>query len=208
MRLVVRALLPTLFLAALATHSAFAKPPEKAKDDGFVGPYDFGAAADFTVSCDDPANGPSVDVPAELEPLVPTGTKPIEWRKADLNLDGRPDYILVVEKDCEERTLLVVARKPDGSLFVAASNNQMIMSRSDGGTQGGYAGTLPTPGAFTVSQGSGSGPTMQSWSVTFAWSAKQQTWLAKESQVEYCEMSNCQVKTDSKAAGTPFERYR
>jgi hypothetical protein len=202
MRPVALELLPTLLLAALVTtHS-------EAKDNDFVGPYDFGATADLATSCDDPDNGPSVDLPAELEPFVPKGTKPIEWHKADLNQDGRPDYLLVVEKDCDERTLLVVIRKPNGSLVLAASNSSAVMERSGGGTQGGYSGTLVARGAFTISQGVGSGPDMQSSSITFVWSAKRRTWLAKTLETESCEMSDCKSATDSTAAGTPFESYR
>ena len=107
----------------VATQSALAKPPAKDKaDDGFVGPYiaiDFGDAADFEASCDetdtaDPLRPAYVKVPEELKPLVPSGTKPVEWRKGDLNSDGRPDYILVVEKDCMDRTLLVIVRRAVG----------------------------------------------------------------------------------------------
>ena len=195
-------------LSFSAIQIALGKPPQKDKEDtGFVGPYDFGAVAELIAICDDPNNGPSVAVPPELGPFVPAGTKPIEWHKADLNLDGRPDYVLVVERDCEERTLLVVVRRSNGSLYIAASNNRIIGIRGDGGTYGGYDGTLVAPGAFTVSQVSGSGPIRQSESVTFAWSARKKTWVVEQDQGEYCEMGDCMVKTDSKAVGLPFESY-
>jgi hypothetical protein len=32
----------------------------------------------------------------------------VEWHQADLNLDGRPDYFLVLERRCDERALVLV----------------------------------------------------------------------------------------------------
>jgi hypothetical protein len=191
----------------LATQIAFANPPAKDKGDGFVRPEDFGAAVDFNTICDDLGNGPSVVVPAELQTFVPSGTKPIEWHKADLNLDGRPDYVLVVEEGCDTRTLQVVVRKSDGSLSLAASNSQIIMERVDGGTAGGYDGTSVMSGAFAVSQTSGSGPISSSESVTFAWSKKARTWVVKEVLWQYCEMNDCHARANSQAVGIPFESY-
>jgi hypothetical protein len=193
-------------LAFLATQFAFAKPPEKQKDDdGFVAPYQFGMDADFTVSCEGLNHPPYVDVPPELTPFVPNGTQPIEWRKGDLNLDKRLDYILVVEKDCDERTMMIIVRKADGSLFVAASNDHILVDRSDGIND--YDGTTVYAGGFTIN-GHETASNLPPWSLTFAWSAKQHTWLLKESEQTGCDKGECSTTTDTTAAGTPFESYR
>ena len=206
-RLPTRARLALTLFVVLELQTVFANPPAQDKDDGFAGPYDFGAAVDFNTNCDDPDNGPSVNVPSELQPFVPTGTKPIEWHKADLNLDGRLDYVLVVEEGCDTRTLRVVVRNSNGSLSLAASNSRIILERGDGGTAGGYDGTLVMPGAFAISQSSGSGPIISSESVTFAWSKKARTWVVQKVLRQYCEMSACHARTDPEAVGIPFGGY-
>lgn len=66
-----------------------------------------GAVADLISICGDDASQQSVTVPAELAPFVPSGATAVEWHQADLNLDGRPDYFLVLEYHCDERTLVL-----------------------------------------------------------------------------------------------------
>lgn len=85
-------------------------------------------------------------LPAELQPFIAPGYTLLSFVKADLNADGRQDYILAM-KSVEEDTLsfdnpdwdaarpmLVVIRKADGSLYVAASNTSLLPCRLCGGS--------------------------------------------------------------------------
>ena len=65
---------------------------------------------------------------------------------ADLNADGLRDYVLVLEKEDEDTTalslsdaqrpLLVVVRRPGGTLHVAARNDRVVHCAACGGSFG------------------------------------------------------------------------
>jgi len=198
MRPVCRALLPTLLLTALASQAALATSPEE-RD---------GAIADLRTICGDDDSAEKVAVPKELAPFVKPGTIPVEWHKVDLNLDGRPDYFLVVERACDERTLLLVTRNADGSLSLAAARSDLITCRSCNGQYDGYTGAQVGPGKFTIAQESGSAAGGSSEKFTLSWSKKKQTWVVTADEHNDCDRdTGCEGGIDTAAIGLPLEQF-
>lgn len=84
-----------------------------------------------------------LQVPAEVRPFVEEGTKAIAVESADLNGDGRGDYILVLERESpakdendvpvNQRPLLVLVRGENGRLAVARRNERVVMCSQCGG---------------------------------------------------------------------------
>jgi len=69
---------------------------------------------------------------------------PLACESADLNGDGRPDFVLVVETAAsandrnseDERTLMIITRGADGKLKLAKSNSSVVYCRGCGGVFG------------------------------------------------------------------------
>jgi len=129
-----------------------------------------------------------VAVPAEVAGFVEAGSIPIALEKADLDRDGRPDWLLVLEyaqaridpRDRYEeegpRALLLLRRAPDGRLVMAARNDRVVFCRGCGGMMGDpFQGLEAGPGRFTVTNAGGS---RYRWSraYTFAWSRSDAAW--------------------------------
>lgn len=123
------------------------------------------AVAD-SVSCWQYQPGPT---PAELRPFVTEGKQPLCAAAADLDGDGRGDYVLVLgspykyvaraegaEPDASElkddlRTVLVLTRQPDGALRVAARTEHAAMCAQCGGMFGDpFEGVTARRGEFTL----------------------------------------------------------
>jgi len=126
------------------------------------------------------------DLPPEVRPFVAAGTRAIALERGDLNGDGRPDYVLVLERpdapptnaDAEggQRTLLVLVRQAGGALKEAARNDKVVCCGTCGGMMGDPFQQLRVgPNSFTVSQYGGSG---WRWSVEvrFAYSRRDDRW--------------------------------
>lgn len=120
--------------------------------------------------------------PAELERLLPKGSKLLDWQIADLNLDGRPDALAVYESAVEPpdddgtRTLLIAIRQADGSLKVVKRNDKVVYCRQCGGVFGDpFESLSAAPGKLSVNHYGGSN---WRWTNTFsfAYSRRDQTW--------------------------------
>jgi hypothetical protein len=131
------------------------------------------AAADTSCSPYEPA-----PTPAELGPFITDGKQPLCAAAADLDGDGRQDYVLVLgtqpkhvwDPDAPEpgpdeilqdkddlRTLLVLVRQPDGALRVAARTERAVMCAECGGIFGDpFEGVSARPGEFTLNHYGGS----------------------------------------------------
>ena len=144
----------------------------------------------------------SVDkMPAEIRPFVEPGTLPIFLATSDLNGDGRPDFVLVLERqkakptdpDIEEgqRPLLVLVRRADGSLKAAKRNDKVVYCSSCGGVMGDpFQGVEAGTKTFTVSHYGGSS---WRWSVDyrFNYSRRDDTWqLVKVDEKNFHAMSS------------------
>ena len=129
---------------------------------------------------------PAAEVPAEVESFVEVGTLPIAIEHADLNGDGRTDFLLVLEKqkvaesdpDLEERQrpLLILVREPGGALTLRKRNDRVVYCSSCGGAMGDpFVGVKTAGTAFTVQHYGGSA---WRWSAetTFRYSRRDDTW--------------------------------
>lgn len=120
--------------------------------------------SDANAGCSLPFSG---RIPGELRPFVLPGTRALCAAGADLNADGLRDYVLVLEKVNERdtasiwsdapRPLLVVVRRPGGTLHVAARNDRVVYCAACGGAFGDpFEGVEVGAGTFTVYHYSGS----------------------------------------------------
>ena len=107
------------------------------------------------------------DVPAELQPFVEKGTRALAIESADLNRDGTPDFVVVLEKvdakgepveiDEGQRPLLVILRGADGGLKLAKRNDRVVLCSHCGGMMGDpFAGIEAKAGSITVTHYGGS----------------------------------------------------
>lgn len=105
-------------------------------------------------------------MPAELRRFVEPGSRALFVGTADLNGDGRKDYVLVLEKqkkrdsdpDIEgQRPFLIVIRQADGSLKVQKRSDRLVFCSTCGGMMGDPLQSIEVlPGAFTVNHYGGS----------------------------------------------------
>ena len=127
-----------------------------------------------------------LQVPAEVRPFVEAGTKAIAVEAADLNGDGRGDFVLVLEKEnpvkdkddfpVGERPLLILVRGADGKLSEAVRNERVVMCSRCGGVFGDpVEGVQAGRNTFTVSHYGGSN-WRWAYSYKFNYSRIDRTW--------------------------------
>lgn len=135
-------------------------------------------------------------VPAELQPFVEKDMKAIALESADLNGDGRPDYILVLDstkpdseeepKGASDRPMLIITRDREGKLTRAARNDDVVYCGDCGGVYGDpFDGVSIQPnGGFTVRNIGGSS---DRWleNYEFKYSRPDKTWLFTRSVATY-----------------------
>jgi len=134
-------------------------------------------------------------VPRELRAFVAAHSKAIWYSQADLDRDGKGDYLLVLQRDRKpgtdeyemqerERPLLVLVRGADGGLHEAARNELVVLCSNCGGTMGDpFQGVEAGPGTFTVTHYGGSAERW-STSVKFNYSRKDKAWQLVRVEVE------------------------
>ena len=88
-----------------------------------------------------------VNVPTEVRAFVEKGSKPIFYKPADLNGDGRQDAVLVIERTdpptkdeydypLDQRPMLILVRGVDQKLSESARNERVVMCSTCGGMMG------------------------------------------------------------------------
>jgi hypothetical protein len=122
----------------------------------------------------------------ELTPFVPDGTRILEAVFGDLDDDGRPDVLLVLDPprapkerwgQCPAREVVLLVRDAQGVLCKVASNDRIVPGASGGGVAGDPFGyVVVAPGSFTIVNGGG-GRTRWWDEFTFAWAADRQDWF-------------------------------
>jgi hypothetical protein len=139
--------------------------------------------------CATGATGAKDKLPADLAPLVAQGESVLAYERADLNGDGLPDVVFIVEprkrgddRANEEvpRTLKIAVRSANGSLRVVKQNDKVAFCEACGGMFGDpFAGLEASTKTFTVRHYGGSG-----WRWTFAstfdYSRRDATWQLVE----------------------------
>ena len=133
------------------------------------------------------AQNEEVKVPAEVKPFVEKGMIPIALETADLNADGRKDFILVLSKPTPadgsydeagdaERPVLILVRDLAGTLSLAASNDSVALCKNCGGVLGDpFQGIQIRGTRFTVMNYGGSSDRWE-YSYTFDYSRRDRTW--------------------------------
>ena len=125
-------------------------------------------------------------VPAEVAAFVEPNTKAIAVEKADLNGDGREDFILVLEKEnpakdqddfpIDQRPLLILLRNADGKLTAAKRNERIVMCSQCGGVFGDpFDGVIAGRNTFSVEHYGGSAERWK-FSYRFNYSRVNKTW--------------------------------
>ncbi|MCX6316447.1 MAG: hypothetical protein NTW29_04105 [Bacteroidetes bacterium] len=128
-------------------------------------------------------------LPAELKPFVLPKHEMLDFIKADLNMDGRADYLLILKQEGEDtltfdnekwdaaRTLLLITRQADNKLKLAVTNTDIVLCRHCGGAMGDpYMGIEAKAGEFTLDFYGGS-----SWkwgnTITFRYDKLKKNWF-------------------------------
>ena len=142
------------------------------------------------------AQDEALKVPEEVRPFVEAGTKAIAVEAADLNGDGRGDFVLVLErenpsKDAEDfpvrqRPLLILLRGADGKLTEAKRNERLVMCSQCGGVFGDpFEGVEAGRNTFTVHHYGGSNWRWKN-SYKFNYSRIDRTWqLVRTEELSY-----------------------
>lgn len=129
-----------------------------------------------------------IKLPDEVKPFMDGKREAIALESGDLNADGRKDFILVTSEPVPEsdpyeegagsRSVLILAREPDGSLKLAARNDLVAMCKACGGMFGDPFDGIDVKGTrFTVLNYGGSAYRW-AYHYTFAYSRRDRTWQA------------------------------
>lgn len=141
------------------------------------------------------------DTNSALLAFVPSGYEVLDSLAADLNADGRSDYLLVLRVLHEDklietadsnllRPLIILLREPNGELKEAARNLNVVLCANCGGVMGDpYVGIRAENGEFTVEHYGGSAWRWSN-SVTFQYSPAQRDWFLHRIQSESFHVSS------------------
>ena len=114
---------------------------------------------------------------AEFIPFVPSDSKVLDLRCADIKGDGSIVYLLVTRKPYGfAGALTLLSRMRDGSLRIEANNGSIIQT-DVAGMAGGYEGIVIHQRGFTVKNSVGSASAEGSFRFTFRYSTTARTWM-------------------------------
>ena len=140
----------------------------------------------------------------DLKAFATNGARIMDSLTGDLNNDGRPDALLVLDPPADSspklgegapRTVLLLIRGEDGKLHEAASNQKVVPCATCGGVSGDPYGFVQLePGQFTVRNGGGS---REQWSdeFTFKYSADRKDWLLAKATRNVADQESDKHKT-------------
>lgn len=146
-------------------------------------------------------------VPAELAPFIEPRSSLMVWRHADLNRDGRKDYLFILERQGAEgddppeerqRPLKIALRGADGRLHLVLSNEELVRCHNCGGTWPDPFDDLSAgTGTFTLAHYGGS---RWRWSDRwrFDYDARANTWF----------LTRVELGADTEADGHQVRTYR
>ena len=198
MRCTLLSLISLILLAACGQPNATSQPTKK--DSAPISGTPASRASedttnDLLVHADDYADNPRITLPSALATLIPSGYSLLDTARGDLNRDSFPDLIIIAKKNGEDtldmqgtvqRPLLILTGQPDGSLKLAARNDNVVLCSRCGGALGDpYQQTVIKKGYFSLEYYGGSG---ERWNriVTFKYSPADSSWyLHKVSEDSY-----------------------
>ncbi|HWW75448.1 MAG TPA: hypothetical protein VNZ44_08630 [Pyrinomonadaceae bacterium] len=152
------------------------------------------------------AQDEELKVPAEVRPFVEAGTKAIAVEAADLNGDGRGDFVLVLEREnpqkdendfpVNQRPLIILVRGADGKLGEAKRNERVVMCSRCGGVWGDpFEGVVAGRNGFSVELYGGSNWRWK-YSYKFNYSRVDKTWqLVRAEEISYHTSDPDKMKT-------------
>lgn len=115
--------------------------------------------------------------PEEVRPFIPDDDSPAELYCADLNDDGRPDFLLVTLNQYKSTyTLLILLRDSTGKLSLAVSNRSAVQSPMDDAGHGGHQ-ILVRHNRFEIINTSAGSVEGASLEYCFEYSAAEHTWI-------------------------------
>jgi hypothetical protein len=125
-----------------------------------------------------------IQVPPEVVRFVEPGTTAIALEKGDVNGDGKPDYLLVLErlgddgqqKPDDIRGLLVLVRQKTGELKLVTGNKTILGCAIMQGA-GGSITVTPMGDGFDVEDHFGSGTVGGTKRFKFTYIKAEQTWV-------------------------------
>lgn len=163
----------------------------------------------LSLLCAAPAAAAQVEelkIPAEVRPFVEQGTKAIALEAADLNGDGRGDFVLVLEREnpakdaddfpVKQRPLLLLVRGEDGQLSAAKRNERLVMCSQCGGVFGDpFEGIEAGRNTFTLNFYGGSNWRWK-YAYKFNYSRIDRTWqLVRAEEIHYHTSDPNKMKT-------------
>lgn len=120
----------------------------------------------------------------ELQAHIPSGSKLLDSKIADLDGDGRPDALLVLDQgtgneklgEGAPRTLVLLVRDASGQLQAVGQNSKLIPCETCGGVSGDpYGYVRAEANRFTVAVGGGS---RERWSDDYTFVRADGVWYA------------------------------
>ncbi|UYB53831.1 hypothetical protein OCJ37_07785 [Xanthomonas sp. AM6] len=129
----------------------------------------------------------AADLPADVLRQLPAGYLPLAQQRADLDADGRADYLVALQQRGEAerepapaRPLLIFVQQADGHYRLAARNDRVVLKRDDGGQCDPFTDSdepFAVKGRFFTVQNSVS--CGQHWSdyITFRYLPERKTWM-------------------------------
>ena len=145
--------------------------------------------------------------PSELGSLLAPDETLVIFRRADLNGDGRQDFIFVVQTPSKgtkdecfkaNRTLRIALRQANNTLRVVKSNSRSIMCHEDGGVFGDPLDSIKGNARGFVISHAGGGNCRWASQFTFLYSRKDADWYllhAYHSQSHACEPESRRAHT-------------
>ncbi|MBB5875720.1 hypothetical protein [Xanthomonas sp. 3498] len=147
-------------------------------------PYRFGLAASLLLASH---LAHAAALPADVLHQLPAGYQPLTQLQADLDGDGRADYLVALQQRGEAqrdpapaRPLLIFVQQADGHYRLAARNDHVILKRDQGGQCDPFDPDEDPFAAkgryFTVQNGVSCG---QHWTdfITFRYDPQRKQWL-------------------------------